>query len=61
MNPYIAVFSQRETEGIKVVKIKDDFWFPHMYPQRFERDKIEELEKRFGWKRRNYSKMIPFA
>mgnify|MGYP002511363430 CR=1 FL=1 len=61
MNPYIAVFSPRETEGIKVVKIYDDFWFPHMYPPGYEKDKVGKLEKRFGWKRRNYSEMIPFA
>lgn len=61
MNPYIAVFSQREGEGIKVVKIKDDFWFPHMFPELYEEERIDALEKRFKWKRKNYSKMIPFA
>lgn len=61
MNPYIAVFSLRKSEGIKVIKINDDFWFPHMFPQRFEKEKIEILEKNFGWKRKNYSNMIPFA
>ncbi len=61
MNPYISVFSQRETQGIKVVKIKDDFWFPHMYPLMFEKEKIEILEKTFGWKRKNFSKLLPFA
>ena len=58
---YIAVFSQREGEGIKVVKIKDDFWFPHMFPELYEEERIDALEKRFKWKRKNYSKMIPFA
>lgn len=60
MNPFIAVFSGRDGLGVKVVKIKDFNWFPHMRPALYTPEIISYLENTFGWKRQNFSDWLPF-
>lgn len=61
MNPFISVFNGREELGVKAVKIIDFNWFPHMRPELYEAEKVEWLEKNFGWKRKNFDNWLPFA
>ena len=61
MEPYIALFNGRGNSGVKVAKIKDFNWFPHMNPKLYKKDLISSLESRFGWKRKNYNDWLPFA
>ena len=60
INPYIAVFNGREEIGVKVVKIRDFNWFPHMRPELYKVETITNLEKAFGWKRKNFDNWLPF-
>ena len=61
MEPFISAFNGRENTGIKVVKIINDKWFPHMRPELYSKIKIHELEEKFSWKRVNFSDWLPFA
>lgn len=60
MEPFIAVFDGRENTGVKIVKIKDFNWFPHMRPEIFSNEIIEKIEQKFGWKRKNFDAWLPF-
>lgn len=61
MEPYIALFNGRENSGVKIAKIKDFNWFPHMNPKLYKKDLILSLERKFGWKRKNFNDWLPFA
>lgn len=60
MEPFIAVFNGRENTGVKVAKIQDLNWFPHMRPEFYSKTIIEGLEQKFGWKRKNFDAWLPF-
>ncbi len=61
MEPYICIFDGRENTGIKIVRIRDFNWFPHMRPGLYENSLIVELEKRFKTKIKKCVDWIPFA
>ena len=60
MEPYITLFNGRDNSGVKVVKIKDFNWFPHMRPELYPSNIITNLENKFKWKRKNFDKWLPF-
>lgn len=61
MEPYIAMFNGPERLGIKVVKILDFNWFPHMRPELYSEELCFNMEKKIGKKMRKEAKWIPFA
>lgn len=61
MEPYITVFDGIKRLGIKVVKIRDFNWFPHMRPELYSKDVVCCIEKRLGRKVKKDVKWIPFA
>lgn len=60
MEPYAAMFTGRKDIGVKVVKIKDFKWFPHLRPELYSSEIIRQLENKFGWKRKNFDNLLPF-
>lgn len=61
MEPYICLFDGRENTGIKIVKIRDFNWFPHMRPGIYENRLVVELENKFQRKIKKSVEWIPFA
>lgn len=60
MEPYAAMFTGRKDIGVKVVKLKDFKWFPHLRPELYSSEIIKQLENKFGWKRKNFDNLLPF-
>lgn len=61
MEPHICLFDGRENTGIKIVKIRDFNWFPHMRPELYERRVVVDLEIKFQRKIKKSVDWIPFA
>lgn len=61
MRPFVVMFSSRELSPVKVVKVFDYRWFPHMRPGLYSEVLIENIGNRLNRKRVNYSDWIPFA
>lgn len=61
MEPYVVMFEGRENTGIKVVKILDFQWFPHMRPQLYEKGLIERIGSKYGWDAKRDIQWLPFA
>lgn len=61
MEPYVVMFEGRENKGIKVVKIIDFNWFPHMRPGCYEEGLIDSIGKKMGWEAKVKPDWIPFA
>ena len=61
MEPYVVMFEGRENTGIKVVKILDFQWFPHMRPQLYEKGLIERIGSKYEWNAKKEIQWLPFA
>ncbi len=60
MNPYIAMFENNHAKNVKVVKVFDPNWFPHMAPKNFSVNTINYVGDILGLKRKNFSDLLPF-
>ncbi len=60
MEPYVAMFTVRKDIGIKVIKIKDFNWFPHLRPELYSSEIFKNIERKFGWTRKNFDNLLPF-
>ncbi|WP_278403303.1 YcaO-like family protein [Brochothrix thermosphacta] len=60
MSPYITVLENNHAENVKVVKVFDPNWFPHMAPKHYSVDTINYVERVLGLKRVNFSELLPF-
>lgn len=61
MEPYICLFNGRENTGVKIVKLRDFNWFPHMRPGIYDNNLVAQMENKFQRKIKKSIDLIPFA
>ncbi|MBO6154225.1 MAG: YcaO-like family protein [Lachnospiraceae bacterium] len=61
MKPFLVMFPGREETSVKVVKVFDDNWFPHMRPGLYDEKLITRIGLTLGRTRINNTEWIPFA
>lgn len=62
IDPYVVFFAnQRNMSHLKVIKIIDYNWFPHMFPRLYTKENYEFVEKVMGVKLDRNCNLIPFA
>lgn len=60
MAPFVAMFESGHANGVKVVKIFDFNWFPHMAPKEYTEEIFFHVGGILGLERKNFSKLLPF-
>lgn len=61
MEPYIVVFASWRQKGVKVIKLYDYKWFPHMRPELFDVRSIEYVSAKIKKSKQKEVMWIPFA
>lgn len=62
MHPeFVCLFANRGVNRLKVGKIFDRNWFPHMFPYKYKEQQYKFIEKKFGIELDRNIKFLPFA